>query len=99
MQTKALKAEVHAIGHRTGLPMKLLELFQPGHPIEPGTEIKRRPPKLPMQGMAKFVDKFSSPGDEEYEPERPSHPESPRRFCNPEVAVQARVDKESKLER
>lgn len=100
MQTKALKAEVHAIGHRTGLPPKLLELFHPGYPIPPGAEIKKRPPKLPMLGLAKYVDKFASPGDSEYEPERPSsHPPSPRRFGNPELAAQARIDKESKIER
>lgn len=43
---------------------------------------------------------FAAPGDEEYEPEPAApRPPSPRRFRNPELAAQARVDAESKAEK
>jgi hypothetical protein len=87
-------------GHKTGLPRKLLELFEP-LPLPPVLPaIPKRPPKLPYTGIAQYVDLFSEPGDAEYEPppEVP-RPPSPRRFRNPELAAQARVDYESKAEK
>ena len=43
---------------------------------------------------------FAAPGDEEYEPAPAApRPPSPRRFRNPELAAQARVDAESKAEK
>lgn len=87
-------------GHKTGLPKKLLELFEPLPPLARLTDIPKRPPKLPYSGIGQHVDLFASPGDEEYEPppEVP-RPPSPRRFRNPELAAQARVDYESKAEK
>jgi U1 small nuclear ribonucleoprotein 70kDa len=87
-------------GHRTGLPKRLLELFAPLDPLKVLTPIKKRPPKLPYQGMAWCVEHFAEPGDPEYEPPRAEDlPPDPRRFRNPELDTQARVDKESKAEK
>ncbi len=87
-------------GHKTGLPKKLLELFEPLPPPARLTDIPKRPPKLPYLGIAQHVALFAEPGDEEYEPppEVP-RPPSPRRFRNPEMTAQARVDYETKAEK
>ena len=106
--TPALSAKLEAerklkegiSGHKTGLPKKLLELFEPLPPLARLPDIPKRPPKVPYSGIAQLVDLFAAPGDEEYEPppEVP-RPPSPRRFRNPELASQARVDYESKAEK
>ena len=87
-------------GHRTGLPKKLLELFAPLEPLGGSTPMKHRKPALPYTGMGQYLATFAQPGDEEYEPEqKPERPDSPRRFRNPELKHQARVEQESKLEK
>lgn len=87
-------------GHRTGLPKKLLELFSPLEPLGGSTPMKHRKPALAYTGMGQYLTGFSQPGDEEYEPEqKPDRPDSPRRFRNPELKHQARVEQESKLEK
>lgn len=99
-QTKALKAEVAAVGHRTGLPGKLLELFQPRPELKPGADVKKRPPKLPILGVAGLVERFASAGEAEYEPPRPSNrPASPRLCRNPELPLQTRIDTETAAEK
>ena len=57
-------------------------------------------PRCPYSGIGPLTELFAAPGDEEYEPppELP-RPPSPRRFRNPELATQARVDYESKAEK
>ena len=87
-------------GHKTGLPKKLLELFDPLPPLARLPELRKRPAKVPYSGIAPFTELFAAPGNEEYEPppELP-RPPSPRRFRNPELATQARVDLESKAEK
>ena len=87
-------------GHRTGLPKKLLELFAANEPLSTLTPIRKKGPKLPYNGMAGCVDLFSQPGDPEYEPPpEQERPPSPRRFRNPELKSQARVDDESRAEK
>eukprot|EP00884_Botryococcus_braunii_P002804 jgi/Botrbrau1/12524/Bobra.0169s0066.1 len=87
-------------GHRTGLPKRLLELFAPLDPPKVLTPLKKRPPRMPYRGVGEFVVNFAEPGDPAYEPPRPATvPPEPRRFRNPELDSQARVDKESLLEK
>eukprot|EP00887_Chlorella_sp_A99_P002503 scaffold6.g2503.t1 len=86
--------------HKTGLPDRLLRLFA-ARPAPPHVEHKRkRPPPVPLSGVAAYLDKFAGPEDEEYEPPVPeTWPPEPRLFRNPELAAQARVDWESKPEK
>lgn len=86
--------------HKTGLPDRLLRLFA-ARPAPPHVEHKRkRPPPVPLSGVAAYLDKFAGPEDEEYEPPVPeTRPPEPRLFRNPELAAQARVDWESKPEK
>jgi U1 small nuclear ribonucleoprotein of 70kDa MW N terminal len=87
-------------GHRTGLPKRLLELFAPLDPLKILTPFKKRPPRVPYKGIAEYVQLFAEPGDPAYEPPRPEGlPAEPRQFRNPELDAQARVDKESLLEK
>lgn len=87
--------------HKTGLPDRLLRLFQPRPPVPYSSHPpKRQTPAVPMSGIAAYVQHFAAPGDEEYEPPEPeTRPPEPRLFRNPELAAQARVDVESKLEK
>lgn len=107
-RNKALAAKLEAerklkegiSGHRTGLPKKLLELFAP-LPL-PGVlpELRKRPPKVPYTGIGQYVAGFAEKGDPEYEPEpEVPKPPSPRLFKNPELAVQARFDYETRAEK
>ena len=107
-RNKALAAKLEAerklkegiSGHRTGLPKKLLELFAP-LPL-PGVlpELRKRPPKVPYTGIGQYVAGFAEKGDPEYEPEpEVPRPTSPRLFKNPELAVQARFDYETRAEK
>ncbi len=78
-------------GHRTGLPDKLLRLFNARPPLEPnkGPPRRGRPPKLPYTGLAQYVQLFAEPGDPEYEPPAPeTRPPEPRIFTNPELPSQ-----------
>ncbi|KAK9809948.1 hypothetical protein WJX72_002268 [[Myrmecia] bisecta] len=87
-------------GHKTGLPKKLLDLFEPLPWDDKVTALRKRKPAVPYTGFAQYVSQFAEPGDPEYEPqaEQP-RPSSPRRFRNPEMPAQARVDAESKVEK
>ena len=87
-------------GHKTGLPKKLLELFNARPPLERKSDLKKPKPKVPHIGLAKYVMEFVEPDDPEYEPGPPkTRPSSPRRYRNPEMRAQARLDDESKLEK
>ena len=97
---KALKESVNSVNSKTGLPPRLLELFQPRPSLPTGAEIKKRKPKLPYTGLADLVQHFAAPGDAEYEPEPPSNrPQEPRLCANPELPSQARLDSETKAEK
>ena len=87
-------------GHKTGLPKKLLELFEPLPALAKAEPIRKRKPKLGFLGIAQYVSNFAEPGEPEYEPPMPEDcPPSPRLFANPELRAQARVEKESKAEK
>jgi U1 small nuclear ribonucleoprotein len=97
--TKTLKESVKT-GHPTGLPEKILRLFVANPPLPFLEPIPKRPPKQPYSGVGQYLDEFAAPGDPEYEPPRPEdRPPSPRKYRNPELVVQARVDAETKLEK
>ena len=55
-------------GHKTGLPKKLLELFNPLPPVETKPAIHRRKPKLPYTGVGQYVDLFAAPGEPQQAP-------------------------------
>ena len=87
-------------GHRTGLPPNILRMFE-ARPLPPPHKAPpKKPPKLPYTGVAAYLQHFAAPGDPEYEPAAPeTRPPEPRIFRNPELATQARVDIESKVEK
>ena len=84
-------------GHRTGLPKKLLDMFQPLDPPAQLSALKKPKLKLPYMGIAQYVSEFVEPTDPEYEP-KPSDGR-PRLFGNPELQIQARVEEDSIYER
>ena len=97
--TKSLKESVKT-GHPTGLPDKILRLFVSNSPLPFFEAPKKRKPRVAYSGVAQYLDQFASPGDPEYEPPRPEdRPPSPRKYRNPELVVQARVDSETKWEK
>jgi len=54
---------------------------------------------VPYSGIGALVGLFAAPDEPEYEPQPDApRPASPRRFRNPELAAQARVDIESRAE-
>lgn len=84
-------------GHRTGLPKKLLDLFQPLDPPTQLSKLKKPKLKLPYMGIAQYVSEFAEPSDPNYEP-NPSEGK-PRLFANPELQIQANVTQDSIYER
>lgn len=97
--TKSLKESVKT-GHPTGLPDKILRLFVANPPLPHFVPPKKKPPRVAYTGVAQYLEHFASPGDPEYEPPRPEdRPASPRKYMNPELVVQARVDTETKTEK
>jgi len=97
--TKTLKESVKT-GHPTGLPDKILRLFTPNPPLPLLDSAPKRKPRPAYSGVAQYVAEFVQPGDPEYEPPPPAdRPPSPRRFRNPELRTQARIDMETKVEK
>jgi U1 small nuclear ribonucleoprotein len=97
--TKSLKESVKT-GHPTGLPEKILRLFVSNPPLDHREPAPKCKPRVAYSGVAPYLSEFSSPGDPEYEPAPPiDRPPSPRKFSNPELRAQARVDAESKIEK
>jgi U1 small nuclear ribonucleoprotein len=97
--TKSLKESVKT-GHPTGLPDKILRLFVSNPPLDVLAPLPKRKPRVPYSGVAQYLSEFAQPGDAEYEPPRPEdRPASPRKFVNPELRTQARIDTESRQEK
>ncbi len=97
---KALKESVNSVNSKTGLPPKLLELFEARPPLPTGVQHKKIRPKAPYTGIADMVQHFAGPGDAEYEPQPPANrPPEPRLVMNPELPLQARIDTETKKEK
>eukprot|EP00798_Chlamydomonas_sp_ICE-L_P002987 gene2987-12995_t len=97
-QVKAFLKESVQTGHKTGLPSKLLELFEARPVPDRGYDLSRKKPKPPAAGLASVVEKFAEPGDPEYEPQVERPPE-PRLCRNRELPFQARLDGETKAEK
>jgi U1 small nuclear ribonucleoprotein len=83
-------------GHRTGLNQKILDYFKPRDPLQPGTELKKKKLPVPFTGLAAYVDKFAESPDPE---EVKDAPTKPRLFRNPELALQCRLNTETKTEK
>ncbi|KAI8466296.1 MAG: hypothetical protein J3K34DRAFT_434321 [Monoraphidium minutum] len=97
--TKSLKDSVRT-GHPTGLPEKILRIFVANPPLPFAEPLRKRKPRVAYNGVAQYLDGFAAPGDPEYEPPPPgTAPASPRKFANPELKVQARVEAETKMEK
>ena len=87
-------------GHRTGLPPALLRHFEARPPLPPHKAPPAKPRKVPLSGVAQYLEHFAAPGDAEYEPPAPeTRPPEPRVFVNPELPYQSRLDLETKLEK
>lgn len=91
---KALK-ETMQTGHRTGLTPKILEFFTPRPPLQQGTPIKKKKHPVPFTGLAAYVSLFAGPQD----PEEVKPDDKPRLFKNPELALQCRLNTETKAEK
>eukprot|EP00891_Asterochloris_glomerata_P000916 jgi/Astpho2/916/fgenesh1_pg.00016_%23_112_t len=96
-QERLLKAGIS--NHKTGLPPKLLELFEARPALEKLTPVKKRAPKVPYTGIGQFVALFPEPGDPDYEPEPENKIEGPRVFRNPEMPTQAQCNAETRAEK
>ena len=70
-------------GHKTGLPRKLLELFNPLPPVESMQPINLRKPKLPYTGIGQYVDLFAAPGLPPSPPTSTVHEQDNNRKINP----------------
>ena len=97
-EERRLKAGISA--HKTGLPPKLLALFEPRPPLERLDDLRKRPAKVPFNGIGQYVHLFASPEDPEYGAAEGAtlDPDS-RKFRNPELRVQAHVSIETQLEK
>lgn len=95
---KQLKESVQT-GHRTGLTRDVLHLFEAAPPLDTGTVIAKKPPKLPYTGVAQYTTLFASPGDTEYEPPPKQDLPEVRKVRNREFSTQARIETETKLEK
>lgn len=86
---------------KSGLPQKVLELFDPRDDLEFKRPIrKKRPPALPFIGLGPFVEFFPKPGDPEYQPEQPALATSEeRKFRSKEYSAQVSINEPSVLER
>ncbi|GBF90609.1 U1 small nuclear ribonucleoprotein 70 kDa [Raphidocelis subcapitata] len=97
--TKVLKESVKT-GHPTGLPEKVVRLFVANPPLDHREPVPKRKPRVAYSGVAAHLSEFASPGDPEYEPPPPiDRPASPRKYSNPELRAQARIDAETKIEK
>jgi hypothetical protein len=95
-QVKTMKEANKQIAHLTGLPEKLLRLFEPNAPLPLALPMAKKAPKLCMTGISHLTDQFAQPGDPEYQPPRAENtPSSPRSFRNRELPTQARIDAET----
>jgi len=85
---------------KSGLPAKVLELFDPRPELPFLAPIVKKKHALPILGMAPFVGHFPEPGDPEYAPPRNEIAlREDRPFRCKEYAAQVSIAEESILER
>jgi hypothetical protein len=90
---KQLKETMQS-AHKTGLPPILMDYFTPRPPLQPGVELRKKKRPVPFTGVAAFVEKFAGPNDPEEVKDS-----KPRLFVNPELAIQCRLNTETKIEK
>lgn len=95
---KQLKETMQS-GHRTGLPGSILEYFAPRPMLAPGTPLVKKKQPVPFQGVAHCVPLFAGPQDPEEVQDAGEAGKAPRLFRNPELALQCRLNTETKQEK
>lgn len=85
---------------KSGLPKTVLELFDPRQDLEYKPPIDKKPPVLPLLGLAGYVGHFPDPEDPDYQPPRSEVAQKEdRKFRNKEYHLQASIDEPTILER
>lgn len=85
---------------KSGLPQKVLELFDPREDLPYLPPIIRKKPKLPMMGIAPFVGHFPGPEDPAYAPAKSAvGQQEDRKFRCIEYAAQVSIEQPSIVER
>lgn len=85
---------------KSGLPKTVLELFDPRQDLEYRPPIDKKPPVLPLIGMAGYVAHFPEPDDPEYQPERNELATSEtRKYRSKEYHQQVNIGEPTVLER
>lgn len=85
---------------KSGLPKTVLELFDPRQDLEYKPPIDKKPPVLPLLGLAGYVGHFPDPDDPDYQPAKSEVAQSEeRKFRNREYHLQASIDEPTILER
>lgn len=85
---------------KSGLPKTVLELFDPRQDLEYKPPIDKKPPVLPLLGLAGYVGHFPDQDDPEYQPQRSEIAQKEdRKFRNKEYHVQVSIDEPSIQER
>jgi hypothetical protein len=85
---------------KSGLPKTVLELFDPRQDLEYKPPTDKKPPVLPLIGLAGYVAHFPDPDDPEYQPPRNDVASSEnRKFRSKEYHCQVSIAEPSILER
>ena len=85
---------------KSGLPTKVLELFDPRDELPFMAPVVKKKPALPLLGVAPFIGHFPDPDDPEYEPEKTEIGKlEDRAFRNKEYSGQVSIETESVRER
>ena len=78
--------------HRSGLTQELMVLFKPRDEMKHLPPMKKPTQKLPLSGIASYVERFANPGEAEYKPADPV----PRALNRKERKVHAKEAKTQK---
>jgi hypothetical protein len=85
---------------KSGLPKTVLDLFDPRQDLEYKPPLEKKPPVLPLIGLAGYVGHFPDPDDPEYQPLKSEIAKADdRKFRCKEYHVQVSIDEPSILER
>lgn len=85
---------------KSGLPKTVLELFDPRQDLEYKPPIDKKPPVLPLLGLAGYVGHFPDPEDLDYQPTRSGEAQTEdRKWRNKEYYLQASIDEPAITER
>lgn len=85
---------------KSGLPKTVLELFDPRQDLEYRPPIDKKPPVLPLIGLAGYVAHFPEPDDPMYQPERNELASSEtRKYRSKEFHLQVCISEPTIVER